>query len=531
MILVPPSFCQKADPAAWMAVFCHELAHWKRCDHVASLLAHALTCLLPWQPLAWWAGRRQEQLAELACDEWVVASGHLPENYAEVLLDLTAGPSATLALAVIGSRAGLAARVRHLLALRTAEPRLGVGWLAGLTALTLSSVSVVALAQRQPPSTAQAESQPAEPAARLRATPPVGSDAASEPVGDLLTLTGRVLNSDGTPAAGALVASLPIQERSRRSTVTDKAGRFQLADLFGNSASLQATTADGKEQAVFWVATLDTRARLRSEVEMKLATAVARQFVVRSGEKPVSGAHVRATTRLGFGAEGVTSSDGTVVLHTPADEKLWGVTAWHPTLGAQSKAVRNDGKERPEAELFDLTLYPPAPYTLQVVDPQGQPVAGLSLTAGFYMPDGEWSMYPSIAAAGVKTDGHGKASFPWAPKDLSHADPKIIDSPWKVNGFDQEKPGIPSVVQACLRHVVHGRLAMPSGESRRGNPRHRLGLWTEESRRHPLHAGAPRRLVRHSLGSRSRLCANDQRFTMGQQHLVGIARGCPARAD
>ena len=37
----------------WDGVFCHELAHLRRFDHVSGLAAALLTVLLPWHPLVW----------------------------------------------------------------------------------------------------------------------------------------------------------------------------------------------------------------------------------------------------------------------------------------------------------------------------------------------------------------------------------------------------------------------------------------------------------------------------------------------
>ena len=39
----------------WDGVFCHELAHWSRRDHLSTLAGEILVCALPWNPLAWWS--------------------------------------------------------------------------------------------------------------------------------------------------------------------------------------------------------------------------------------------------------------------------------------------------------------------------------------------------------------------------------------------------------------------------------------------------------------------------------------------
>ena len=55
-----------------------------------------------------------------------------------------------LALAAVRSRAGLAGRVQHILTIRTAQPRMGIRWLAALSALTVGLASIVGLAQEKP---------------------------------------------------------------------------------------------------------------------------------------------------------------------------------------------------------------------------------------------------------------------------------------------------------------------------------------------------------------------------------------------
>ena len=59
-----------------------------RRDHLSALAGELLVCILPWNPLAWWSRSRLAELAELACDDWVLASGLPAADYAESLLGL-----------------------------------------------------------------------------------------------------------------------------------------------------------------------------------------------------------------------------------------------------------------------------------------------------------------------------------------------------------------------------------------------------------------------------------------------------------
>ena len=65
ILLVPARVHEEDSAIDWVAVFCHELAHWRRLDHLASLAGEILVCVLPWNPLAWWAKTRLSQLAEV----------------------------------------------------------------------------------------------------------------------------------------------------------------------------------------------------------------------------------------------------------------------------------------------------------------------------------------------------------------------------------------------------------------------------------------------------------------------------------
>lgn len=149
-LLVPARIADGADALDLSGVLCHELAHYKRRDHLATLTGELVICLLPWHPLAWLAQRRLRDQSEEACDAWVLATGASPDGYAESLLDLIPQAPPALALAAAGSRGGVARRLFRILGTPPGNPRLGRHWIAGTIVLGLLLAGAAAVAHRRP---------------------------------------------------------------------------------------------------------------------------------------------------------------------------------------------------------------------------------------------------------------------------------------------------------------------------------------------------------------------------------------------
>ena len=134
----------------WVSVLCHELAHWKRRDHISGLLAEVVVCIMPWNPLLWLAKRRLVRLSEQACDDWVVAAGQGGANYAESLLNLAPQGQMAFAPSVVSSKKGLVGRVRRILEDKCGNPRTGMLW-AFIVSVAVVCIAVgVAFAQSRP---------------------------------------------------------------------------------------------------------------------------------------------------------------------------------------------------------------------------------------------------------------------------------------------------------------------------------------------------------------------------------------------
>jgi ankyrin repeat protein len=138
------------DAVDWVGVISHELAHWRRLDHVSGLIAELAVCILPWNPLVWLAKKLMVRFSEQACDDWVVAGGEPCEDYAQSLLNFKPQRQGAFVPAVVHSRKGVAYRVRRILKDNCCNPRAGVKW-ALVVSVVVTCLSVgIAFAQTRP---------------------------------------------------------------------------------------------------------------------------------------------------------------------------------------------------------------------------------------------------------------------------------------------------------------------------------------------------------------------------------------------
>ncbi len=174
VLLLPGTAVPSDNGVDWTGVFCHELAHWKRRDHISGLLAEMAVCILPWHLLLWWAKARLMSLSEQACDDWVLAAGRPGTDYAEFLLDLRPGRQMAFVPAVVSSKRGLAGRIRRILKDTCGNPRTGAAWALAVSAITICVALSVAFAQTRP---AKPESESAETETNESAAESVDKDA------------------------------------------------------------------------------------------------------------------------------------------------------------------------------------------------------------------------------------------------------------------------------------------------------------------------------------------------------------------
>ena len=236
--------------------------------------------------------------------------------------------------------------------------------------------------------------------------------------------------------------------------------------MFGNGCRLHASSADGSYQTVLKVRSVATRTALAAPLELTLLPALHHGVTVLSEGRPVAGAQV-AALGLDFQVQGVTGQDGKVRLRLPAKERLSELVAWHPTLGVSGK---QDLEDRPREGATELSLLPPAPLTIHVVDVDGKPVGGLELGVSVRTEDSDWIVAKHIEASHVRTDADGTAIVPWAPREnLQYVEVDILGSDWKLDETDlkQIKAGM-MTVHARREMTVQGRLIMPDGADAQG---------------------------------------------------------------
>lgn len=176
-VLLPAEALEWNDERA-RVVLLHELAHVRRADWLTYVLGRVLVALHWFNPLAWIALAAMTRERERACDDFVLARGARPSDYAQHLLDIAREGlgSPAYAMAPAMARASeLEGRLLSILTPHPLEPRR-----LGTQALTASAVCLtIAVASAAPQS-------PAEIA------PPAGSPSAA-------VATSAIFDYDDTP--------------------------------------------------------------------------------------------------------------------------------------------------------------------------------------------------------------------------------------------------------------------------------------------------------------------------------------------
>jgi len=89
-LLIPSEAEDWPSQRRWV-VLLHELAHARRFDCLAKLIAHVACAVYWFNPLCWAAFKRMQREAEAACDDMVLSAGSRPSDYAGHLLEIASG--------------------------------------------------------------------------------------------------------------------------------------------------------------------------------------------------------------------------------------------------------------------------------------------------------------------------------------------------------------------------------------------------------------------------------------------------------
>jgi|GEM_PF-959329 len=137
-LLLPTRMLQSGDTQALHFSIRHELTHFKRRDHIVSLLLMALRCVYWFNPVVWLAFRRIQTDMETACDAAVTArmAGDERTRYIHMMIDMgsDAKPIYALGMGAGQGRKALEKRVRGMFMTKRTKPtaRLAAGLLSAL---------------------------------------------------------------------------------------------------------------------------------------------------------------------------------------------------------------------------------------------------------------------------------------------------------------------------------------------------------------------------------------------------------------
>lgn len=370
-LLAIPAAAESSTDIDWTAIFCHELAHLRRRDHLWGALAELLVVLLPWNPLSWLARRRLAQLSELACDDWVLGTGQSGVAYADSLLNLTPRPAGSLMPAAVSLRSNLAERIGRLLTSRSIRPRVSrAAWLA-MCGVALFACTAIAVAGPRPDAEAVIEEPAQSPAPQQPGRQPLPSTEPA-PVAPgqrtAVRLSGTVVDANGAPIVGATVVVQAHQRRQHAGGIlsgdqdinlatgaSDDAGRFELvvpiaADTEFYQVRVAAAAAG---HAINWVTLPPSVSALAVQppVEIKLPPErIVRGRLLDPEGKPAAGVLVSATgvgrpKPRGEGGDGIRfsqSADKAVIGPKPVVTDADGRFEFHGLDDSAVFQVRDD---------------------------------------------------------------------------------------------------------------------------------------------------------------------------------------------
>ena len=149
VILIPHWLEEEGSTEQWSWTLRHELTHWHHGDTLGQMLRLVTQALFFFHPCVWWAGKRWEEAAELACDRSLLHSERDAVGYAQELCELLGmigkRQRPLMSTGLFASRSHIGRRIETLLADPMALPgrlRLWQKALAGLVLVGLLGVEL-----------------------------------------------------------------------------------------------------------------------------------------------------------------------------------------------------------------------------------------------------------------------------------------------------------------------------------------------------------------------------------------------------
>ena len=201
-IVLPGSLMTQLTPTEQATLLAHDLAHYRRGDHLVRWLEALILGLFWWNPVAWWARGRMRQAEESCCDAWVLwAFPEGAKSYAHTLLTAVEFLSGVQSpLPAVASGVGQFGSLRRRLEMIVHRGlRRQMSW-PGFAAVVLAALSVL------PWSAGSLPADVVERAAEAEAEPAVSADG-------LYRVRGTVVDPEGRPLEGVevyLVGSEPV---------------------------------------------------------------------------------------------------------------------------------------------------------------------------------------------------------------------------------------------------------------------------------------------------------------------------------
>lgn len=319
-IVLPSDLICQLTLAEQTALLAHDLAHYRRGDHLVRWAEALILGVFWWHPVVWWARLRMRQAEELCCDAWVLwAFPQDAKRYAHTLLTAVEFISAVRSpLPAIASGVGQIGSLKRRLEMIVNQAlRRQMSW-PGFAAVVAVAMLVL------PWSAGTAPAEVTESATDAEAESAVSPEEPDRVVGDVLgdatpscRVSGVVVGPDGKPLEGAKVylvgheyfhpfghtlpyAAWPKDQESvgfglhtYGEATTDTAGRFALDDvpfhLAGIGRADIVVRAEGLGMAFF-----DWKGNEEVKIEVAKGVAVKGRLLAPDG-RPASGVTVQST--------------------------------------------------------------------------------------------------------------------------------------------------------------------------------------------------------------------------------------------